>query len=40
MTEEYIKETFRLDCEIQHIKYYQEGYRECMLTQIHGEDKV
>jgi hypothetical protein len=41
MTEqERIKEILRLDCENQHIKHYQEGYREGMLTKIHGEDKV
>lgn len=41
MTEqERIKEIIRLDCENQHIKHYQEGYRESMLTQIHSEDKV
>ena len=41
MTEqERIKEILRLDSENQHIKYYQQGYREGMLTQIHGEEKV
>lgn len=41
MTEqERIKEILRLDCENQHIKHYQEGYRESILTLVHGEDKV
>lgn len=40
MQENNKKEIFRLDCENQHIKHYQEGYRESMLTQIHGEDKI
>lgn len=41
MTEiERIKESIRLDNKYQHIKYYQEGYRECVLTLRHGEDKV
>jgi hypothetical protein len=41
MTEqERIKEILRLDSENQHIKYYQQGYREGMLTQIHGEEKA
>lgn len=35
-----IAENFKLDCENQHLKYYQEGYRESMLTLIHGEIKV
>ena len=38
--QERIKEIFRLDCENQHMKYYQEGYKESMLTLIHGEDIV
>jgi len=41
MTEtERIEEILRLDCENQHIKHYQEGYREGILTQIHGEYKL
>lgn len=38
--QERIKEILRVDFESQHIKYYQKGYRESMLTQIHGENKV
>ena len=35
-----ILENLRLDCENRHIKNYFDGYRESMLTLIHGEDAV
>lgn len=38
--QKYIKENIRLDCENQHYKHYQEGYREAMLITIHGLSKV
>lgn len=35
------KQEFKeLDCDYQHLKYYQLGYRESILTLIHGENKV
>lgn len=40
INQERIKEILRLDNMNQHLKHYQEGYRESMLTQIYEEDKV
>lgn len=37
---QYLEKILRLDCENQHLKYYQEGYREYMLTAIHGDGEV
>lgn len=39
-TSERISEINRLDCENQHVRYYFQGYRESMLTLIHGENFV
>lgn len=38
--DEVLKEKLALDNENQHLKRYQEGYRECFLTKTHGEEKV
>ena len=35
---ELLQDNFRADCEIQHMKHYQEGYRECTIILRHGED--
>jgi len=35
-----LRNTMTLDCENQHLKYYQKGYRESILTLVHGEEKV
>ena len=37
---ELIKEKLKLDAALQHLRHYQEGYREGMLTLLHGEDIV
>ena len=39
-SQECMEKINQLDCEIQHIKYYNEGYREKMLDLIHGEEAV
>ena len=36
---ELLIENNRLDCELQHLKYYQEGYRHSVLTIVYGEIK-
>ena len=37
---EILIEKNKLDCELQHLKYYQEGYRHSVLTIMYGEIKV
>lgn len=35
-----LEEKHQTDFENMHMKYFQEGYRECILTQLYGENKV
>jgi hypothetical protein len=35
-----LQDKMTLDCELQHLKKFHEGYRECMLVQIHGYEYV
>lgn len=35
-----MKNAFELDCEVQHLKHFFEGYRERVLTGLYGEQSV